>query len=109
MALTQTVPNSVSGSAVPFPDWVDTVVLGAGTAESYVVPAGAKYVLITSALPFYGRTSGTASVPTTETTDGTGSFYVAAGIQCKIGSGKTLSLIRGTAASTIITIGVYRS
>lgn len=83
--------------------------LGAGTAESYTVPAGAKYALITSALPFYGCLSGTAVVPTGEITDGSGSFYVAAGMQCKLGSGRTLSLIRATAASTIITIGVFKS
>ena len=109
MALTQMSPHGLMNSAVPFPQWVDTVVLGAGTAESYTVPANAGYAVITSALPFYGCISGTAVVPTTEITDGTGSFYVAAGIQCKLGSGKTLSMIRGTAASTVITIGIYRA
>jgi len=109
MALTQMSPHGLMNSAVPFPQWVDTVVLGSASAESYTVPAGAGYAVITSALPFYGCISGTAVVPTTEITDGTGSFYVAAGIQCKLGSGKTLSMIRGTAASTIVTIGVYHA
>lgn len=109
MALTQTTPHGLNPATVKFPLWVDAVVLGAANAESYTVPASAGFALITATLPFYGCISGTAVVPTTEITDGTGSFYVAAGIQCKLDSGQTLSMIRATAASTIITIGVYRA
>ena len=109
MGVVQASPHGLMNSAVPFPQWVDTVVLGAGTAESYTVPANAGYAVITSALPFYGCISGTAVVPTGEITDGSGSFYIGAGIQCRLGSGKTLSLIRATAASTVVTIGVYRA
>jgi len=109
MPITQASPHGVMNSAVPFPLWVDAMVLGAGTAESYTVPASAGFAIITANLPFYACVSGTAVVPTTEITDGTGSFYIAAGMQCKLGSGKTLSMIRATAASTVITIGVYRS
>lgn len=109
MAIDQASPHGLMNSAVPFPQWVDTVVLGADTAETYTVPAGAGFCLITAALPFYACISGTAVVPTTEITNGSGSFYVSAGMQCKLGSGKSLSMIRATAASTIITIGVYRA
>lgn len=107
MAITQTTPHGINPVTVKFPKWVDAIVLGTAAAESYTVPAGAGYALVTSTLPFYGCISGTAVVPVTEISDGTGSFYMAAGIQAKLDSGQTLSLIRATAASTIVTIGVY--
>ena len=107
MGVVQTTPHGINPITVKFPLWVDAIVLGSAAAESYTVPAGAGYALITANLPFYGCVSGTAVVPTTEITNGTGSFYMAAGIQVKLDSGQTLSLIRATAASTIITIGVY--
>lgn len=107
MAITQPVPAKFFGSIIPFPLWVDAIVLGAGTAESYTVPASASFCLITCNAPVYGCISGTAVIPTTEIADGTGSFYIAAGTQVKLDSGSTLSLIRASAAA-IVTIGVYR-
>lgn len=109
MPITQASPHGVMNSAVSFPLWVDNMFLGSDSAESYAIPAGAGFAIITSNQPFWARVGGTAAIPTTEITDGTGSFYIAAGMQCKLGSGKTLSMIRATAASTVITIGVYRS
>ena len=109
MAITQTTPYGLNPSTVKFPLWVDAVFLGAGTAESYTVPAAAGYALITCTLPVWACISGTAVVPTTEITDGSGSFYLSAGIQCKLDSGQTVSFIRGTAANTIVSIGVYRA
>lgn len=109
MGVVQASPHGLMNSAVPFPQWVDAVVLGAGTAESYTVPSSSGFAILTATLPFYACISGTAVVPTGEIVDGTGSFYVAAGMQCKLGSGTTLSMIRATAASTIVTIGVFRA
>ena len=109
MALTQPVPATVYSNLVSFPVWVDAVFLGAASAETYTVPADAGYALVTCNLPVYGCVSGTAVVPTTEITDGSGSFYMSAGMQCKLDSGDSLSLIRATAANTIVTIGVYRA
>lgn len=100
-------PSQMYAGAAPFPRYVNAMVLGGAGAESYTVPTGSKFCVITSALPFYGCVTGTAVVPTTEITDGTGSFYVASGMQCKLEGGTTLSVIRGTAASTIITIAHY--
>lgn len=110
MGVTQYSPHGLMNSAVPFPEYVDAVVLGAGTAESYTVPARAGFAIITASLPFYARVVtgvDVAAAPSTEIADGTGSLYIAAGMQCKLGSGKTLSMIRATAASTVVTIGVY--
>ena len=112
MPVNQASPHGAYNSAVPFPEWVDVMYLEDGTADTYVVPAAAGFCVITANLPFWGRIvtgEDAASVPTDEVADGTGSFYIAAGIQCKLGSGKSLSMIRGTAAATIVTIGVYRA
>lgn len=106
MAITQGVPHGINPITIKFPLWVDAVVLGAATAESYTVPAGAGYALITCTAPVWACISGTAVIPTTEVTDGTASFYLASGIQVKLDSGQTLSLIRASAAATV-SIGVY--
>lgn len=112
MAINQASPHGAYNSAVPFPEYVDAVVLGAGTAETYTIPPAAGFAILTATLPFYARiVTGVdvAAAPSTGVTDGTSSFYVAAGMQCRLGSGKSLSLVRATAASTVVTIGVYRS
>lgn len=112
MAVIQSSPHGAMNSAVPFPEWVDVVYLGSGSAETYSVPQSAGFCIITSNLPFWARiVTGvdTAAAPSDNVSDGTGSFYIAAGIQCKLGSGKSLSMIRATAAATVITIGVYRA
>ena len=112
MPVNQASPHGAYNSAVPFPEWVDAVVLGDGTAFEYTIPQASGYAVITATLPFYARIvtgEDVAVVPTDEVADGTASFYVGAGIQCRLGSGKTLSMIRATASSTVITIAVYRS
>lgn len=109
MAVTQSVPSEVFGSSPALPRYVDAVVLGAGTAESYTPPTGSVYALLTCDLPIYARIGGTAAAPATEVTDGTASFYIAAGIQVRIEAGVAISLIRATASSTIVTIGVYKN
>ena len=112
MAINQSSPHGAYNSAVPFPEWVDEVYLGSAAAETYTVPQSAGFCVLTSNLPFWGRIvtgEDVAVVPTDNVSDGTGSFYIAAGIQCKLGSGKSLSMIRGTAAATTVSIGVYRA
>lgn len=109
MGVLQHSPNAVTGSSVSFPLWVDDMYLGADVAESYTIPSGAGFALISANQPFWARVGGTASVPTTEVADGTGSFYVSSGMQCKLDSGKTLSMIRVPSTTTIVSIGVYRS
>lgn len=103
----QTSPAEVFGSSPLFPRYVDAVVLGAGTAESYTVPAGAAWAIFTSDGAFFARVTGTAAIPTTEVTDGTASMYVPAGLQIRVEGGTTLSFIRAGASSVIITIALY--
>lgn len=103
----QTAPAEVFGATPLFPRYIDAVVLGAGTAESYAVPAGAAYAIITSDGAFFARLTGTAVIPTTEVSDGTASMYIPAGIQIRVEGGTTISMIRAAASSTIITIALY--
>jgi hypothetical protein len=103
----QHAPNGFYNNSVQFPRFVNSIVLSAGTAASYVVPPGTRLCVITSDLPWYGCVSGAAVVPVASTTDGSSSFYVPAGMQCELEYPSTLSVIRATAASTIITIAHY--
>ena len=107
--VTQPSPHGLMNSAVPFPEWVDNIVLAGGLATAYTVPLAAGFSVITASAPFYARIGDEAVVPASTVIDGSGSFYVAAGMQCKIGSGKVLSMIRATATEAVITIGVYRA
>ena len=106
MPLTQGVPHGINPITVKFPKWVDAIVLGSAAAESYTVPAGAGYALIVCTAPVWACISGTAVIPADNITDGTASFYLSAGIQVKLDSGQTLSMIRASAAATV-SIGVY--
>jgi hypothetical protein len=55
--------------------YVNNYVLVANTAKSITVPTGANYVLISgTSLPIYMNFQGTAVVPSTDITDGSGSF-----------------------------------
>ena len=60
------------------PDYVDTRVLAAGTAEAVTVPTGANtkkaaYVNFASTCDFYANYTTTAAVAAADVTDGTGS------------------------------------
>lgn len=65
-------PNSYPTFAIPAPDSVNGVALGANTAESITVPSGAKFALFSADTDFFARYTGTATV-ITDTTDGSGS------------------------------------
>ena len=60
---------------LPAPTWVNNYVLVASTAKSITVPTGAVYALISAvSLPIYMNFQGTAVIPSTDITDGSGSF-----------------------------------
>lgn len=109
MALTQYSPHGAINSAVSFPEYVDVLKLAGGAASSYTIPSGSGFAIITSQAPFYAKIGGTATIPAASVTNGSGSFYVATGMQCKLNSGKALSCVSATATEAIITIGIYRA
>lgn len=104
---TITAPSQLYSSTPKFPRYVNSMVLGAGTAESYTPPAWARFSVITSNGSFYARLGGTAAIPTTEVADGTSSFLVQAGMQVCLEGGAALSLIRAGSSSVVITIAHY--
>ena len=54
--------------------WVDAFVLAAGVAETYTVPASARFVIFSATADFYANFNGaTAAAPTTEISNGTAS------------------------------------
>lgn len=69
----RSVANEAGALILEAPDYVQTRVLGAGTAESITVPAGAVYVNFgkPTAVDFFASYSGTAVVPGADVNDGT--------------------------------------
>ena len=79
MALTTKLPFSVGEYfALPKSDYVENVVLAADTAAAVRVPAGAKFVLVSSDASFWMAQfaditdAEAVAVPVASTTDGTG-------------------------------------
>lgn len=78
-SFTSNVPRDLKGgvSVTPFPIYVNHRVVTA--AETETVPAGATIVVIGADVGIW-VSDGTAQVPASDVTDGTGSFYLAAGV-----------------------------
>lgn len=64
--------NGRSADIAPASDHVYNIVLAANTAKSVAAPGGAKFVAFASNGTFYARYNGTAAIPSTDVTDGTG-------------------------------------
>jgi hypothetical protein len=100
-------PYELMNASVPISDFVDQRLLNTDTAESYTVPARAKYALISADHPIAVRVGGTAVWPAADISDGTGSQYIPSTIQCKVESGRAISMIRAAGQATFVTIGLY--
>lgn len=99
-------PSQMYANTPRFPKYVNAVGV-TGTAQSYEIPARSKFCIITSDQPFWGRVTGTASVPVGDVDDGTASFYVPVGMQVRLEGGETLSVIRGGSTSGYASIAHY--
>lgn len=66
-------PNGLSSFTIPFCSYVDVRVLLPNVAETVNIPAGAQFIVFSSAENFYVRVGGAASVPASDVIDGTGS------------------------------------
>lgn len=58
-------------AAMVAPQWIDSRVLAANTAEAHTVPTDARFVVFSSDGDFYVRYNGTAAIPGADVTDGT--------------------------------------
>lgn len=104
-------------SQIPdFPNWIDAIVLNAGTAESYSIPEDARALFVVpvkddgTAGTVIGSVTGTAAEETADTTDGTASGFPIVGPYIfAVPSGGTLSLIRAGADQVTVYIGVYKA
>ncbi len=105
-------------SFIPYPpEWVDSRALAATIAESYSVPAAARYLLFACTADFYANCFATAVVPT-DLSDGSAAqlnpagYYVSSILpdgQPMTGHAAVSSISFITAATTaILTIAVYR-
>ena len=98
--------DNAMGFFMQAPTYVDAMVLGAASAETYTIPAGARYIIFSAqqGSDFYIRCDGSAAeVPSTEVADGTGAFLNPAQIDCSNIS--TISFI--APAAIIITMAIY--
>lgn len=107
MADTVQVPQALWGASVPIARKIDAHLLNTDAAESYTVPAGTRWALISADQGFYIRLSGTAVVPAGDVTDGTASMYIPSSLQVKLEEGTTVSMIRKAGVATIVTIARY--
>lgn len=74
LVMGSTTGNSRSVDALNLPKHIDVVVLVAGVAQDYTLPAGAELLFFNPRDTFFMKTgSGTASIPTVSTTDGSAS------------------------------------
>ena len=107
MAETFKIPYELKNASVPLARLVDAVVLGSDTAESYTVPAGTRFVLLSATNPFWVRVGATAVVPTTEVADGSAPAYVPSTAQMIVEEGTVLSFIRPSGTASTISISRY--
>lgn len=63
------VMHQDGSDALRVPAYVDAKALGAGVAEAFAVPTGARYALFSSTTNFYAKYDGAATVPG-DTADG---------------------------------------
>lgn len=86
---------------IPFSDFINVQVLLPNVAENAVIPSGARFILFSSTADFYARINATATVPSTDVTDGSGSEINPA-IRSLIGV-TTLSLISSVNCTVTMT------
>ena len=99
------VPNAVLTQRLRLPDWVDAKSLAANTAESYTVPAGVGFIVMTgSAAGFYINGQGTASAPA-DTSDGTASFWIPSSAEFVVDTGDVISIM--PLVTNTVTIACY--
>ena len=83
--------------------WNDAIVLGAASAESYTIPAGISWVILSPTAAIWVDPAATAVVPAADIVDGTAPFRVGADVayHVKVAPGQVLSLIRESGAATV--------
>lgn len=89
---------------IPFSNYVLSKSLAAGVAESFTVPALAKYVVFSANVDFYANNRAVAAVPG-DVTDGTASELNPTARACT--PAETISVIAPTAG--IVTAAFYSS
>ena len=102
--LTQTkTANAEQVDAIVFTDQVDVRVLAASTAETHTIPTGAKTVFFSATDNFYVSAFETATVPSVDVTDGTGSELNP--LQRSVVGITSISII--APATTVVTMSFY--
>lgn len=101
-------PSNLTAASVPFPRYVDVIELDDANAQSWTVPDGVKFALISTDGSVYARAGGSAAtVPAADIVDGTGSLLIQSSAQFIVEDGGTISFIRAGSSTVLISIGCY--
>lgn len=109
MATKISAPRETVAVTPVFPRWNDAMVLAAGTAESYTVPADVHFLIIEPTAAVWANVTATAVVPTGEITDGTGPTRISTPTQFRVSPGEVISFIREGASSVTISISAWNA
>ena len=99
-------PSTLLLNSVTLPRYVDAFTLAANVAETYTVPSGIQFILISGDTGFYINTNGAAAVPA-DTTNGSASFYIPSAAQFVVEAGDSFSVM-ATAISHVTIAGYSR-
>ena len=106
MATKISTSREVYNDTPPVSLWNDALLLGAGTAESYTIPAGVSWLIISPSGAVWVNSTTTAVVPVADISDGTGPFRIGAdaAYHVKVAPGQVLSMIREGGSSVTVSI-----
>ena len=71
--------NCAKTDAILPAEYINNLILTPETAESMAIPDGARFMIVSSNEDVWLRFSGTAEIPTSDVTDGTGNMLISAG------------------------------
>jgi hypothetical protein len=89
---------------IPASQWIDVLAIGTAAA-GYTIPANVSMVRLTPepvGEVAYGNLNGTATVPSANVTNGSGSFPIPAGLAIGVSPGQVLSVIASAAGTLSI-------
>jgi hypothetical protein len=93
-------PAGYSGS-----DYINAKVLAAATAETFTVPEGASWVLVTPAAPVFVRWGGSASIPAGDVVNGLAPELITEPTLRRVNAGDTVGVV--SSAAQTVTLAFY--
>jgi len=99
----QRAASTIFNDTVYLPNYVNHYTLTAATARNITIPTDCEFAILSAPVDFLTNTNGTAVVPASDVTDGTGSFLNIG--YCRVVPGDVVSVI--SASTSYITLACY--